>query len=69
MTQGINTKKLLCIEEVSTLLNVPAPTIRYWCWTKRLPHYKLGKHLRVSQDDLEAFLKSSRREEGGNGHI
>ncbi len=52
-------KKLLSISDVAEYFDVPKSTIRYWCFTKRLRHYKIGRHLKFDEKDLEEFLESN----------
>lgn len=62
-------KELLGVKEIAKCLGVPEGTIRYWCFTKRIRHYKLGRHLKFDRKDLDQFIESNLVEEGGNGHI
>jgi len=52
-------KKLLSVDDVSVYLDVPKNTIRYWCFTKRLRYYKIGRHLKFKQTDIDEFLESN----------
>ncbi len=51
-------KKLLSVSEVAEFLGVPEGTIRYWVFTRKIRHYKIGRHLRFDKEDLEKFLES-----------
>ncbi|MFN3466450.1 MAG: helix-turn-helix domain-containing protein [Candidatus Brocadiales bacterium] len=62
-------KRLLDIKEVASYLNVPPATVRWWVFAGKISCYKIGRRLKFSEEDIEAFLKSNRRAEGGNGHI
>ena len=52
-------KRLLSVDDVAEHLGVPKSTIRYWCFTKKLRHYKIGRHLKFEESDLEKFLESN----------
>jgi excisionase family DNA binding protein len=55
-------KKLLSVNDVAEYLDVPKSTIRYWCFTKKLRHYKIGRHLKFQQTDISEYLESNLRE-------
>ncbi len=61
-------KKLVGVKEASEYLDTPEGTIRYWCFTKKLRHYKLGKRLKFDREDLDQFIESNLVEDGGNGN-
>jgi excisionase family DNA binding protein len=52
-------KKLLSVNDVAEYLDVPKSTIRYWCFTKKLRHYKIGRHLKFEKSDIDKFLESN----------
>jgi len=52
-------KKLLSVDNVSEYLDIPKSTIRYWCFTKKLRHYKIGRHLKFEKNDIDKFLESN----------
>jgi excisionase family DNA binding protein len=59
-----NVSRLLTVEEVATLLNVP----RKWVYRrvvlkspKGIPHVKVGKYLRFRETDLRDFVERLRR--------
>ena len=63
-------EKLYTYSEVAKHLRVPDSTVRYWASTRMISTYKLGKHQRIKESDLKAFLEKGRREEvGNNGNI
>jgi excisionase family DNA binding protein len=51
--------RLLTAEEVAELLRLPVSTIYDLARTGRLPHLRIGRALRFSQNDLEAHLAES----------
>ncbi len=52
---------LLEVKEVAHRLAVPVKTVYSWCNSGKIPHCKLGKHLRFSQSDIEAWIKKNKR--------
>ena len=57
----INQKpRLLTFEEVCTLLQVKPSTLYAWCAKGIIPHLRVGRLLRFSQQDLETWLKQRR---------
>ncbi|HHT9135228.1 MAG TPA: helix-turn-helix domain-containing protein [Candidatus Avalokitesvara rifleensis] len=60
---------MLDIKGASKYLGMPEGTIRYWCFTKKIRHYKLGKRLKFDRADLDKFIESCLVEEGGNGRL
>ncbi len=62
-------KKLLSVDDISEYLDVPKSTIRYWCFTKKVRHYKIGRHLKFDKPDLDKFLESNLVEEGNDGYL
>ena len=62
-------KELLDVKEAAEYLSMPEGTVRYWVFTRKLRHYKLGKRLKFDRADLDKFIESNLVEEGGNGHL
>ncbi|CAN5684891.1 hypothetical protein BH20ACT21_BH20ACT21_10170 [soil metagenome] len=52
--------RLLTIEEASQRLNVSIRNIRHQIYTGRLPVVKIGRLVRVDEEDLEAFIDRCR---------
>ncbi len=52
--------KLLTVEEVAELLNTSVRFARRLVEERRLPFHKLGRHVRVAESDVVAFLAASR---------
>ena len=52
-------KKLLSVDDVAEYLGVPKSIIRYWCFTKKLRHYKIGRHLKFQETDISEYLESN----------
>ncbi|MBT7350014.1 helix-turn-helix domain-containing protein [candidate division WWE3 bacterium] len=57
-------KKLLSVNDVAEYLGVPIGTVRYWRFTKKLRCYKLGRHVKFKQSDIDEFLESNVVERG-----
>ena len=55
-------KELLSIREASELLGVAETTLREWIYQKRLPFYRLGRAIRLKQDDILKFREMNRVE-------
>ena len=52
---------LLTIEEVAERLNVPPAYVRRrLIFEKRIPYVKVGRHVRIDQQDLEDFIDRGR---------
>ena len=52
--------RLLTFEEVCALLQVRPSTLYNWCAKGTIPHLRVGRLLRFSQQDLEAWLRQRR---------
>ena len=46
------------VKELSDLLRVHINTVYNWIYSKELPATKIGRDYRVSQEQLDQFLKS-----------
>ena len=51
----------LTVADVSALLQVKRQTAYGWIYRRILPHYKVGKFVRIDPRDLEEFLRLNRR--------
>lgn len=47
---------LLSFTEARERLNVTERQLRRWVFNKAIPYYKVGKYLRFSRSELEAWL-------------
>lgn len=52
--------KLYTCEEVANIFSVKKVTIWDWIKSRKLKAYKAGKMYRISEEQIEEFLKSSR---------
>ena len=48
----------LTVSEVAQILGVSDRTVRNYCNTKALEHYRIATKIYVSKEDLEKFIKS-----------
>ncbi len=53
-------KELLSIREASGLLGVAETTLRDWLYQKRLPFYRLGRAIRLKEEDIVEFRENAR---------
>ena len=56
---------LLSVKESSQWLGIPAFTLYSWAQGRRIPHYKIGKRVMFSKDDLKRWLEQHRRNVAG----
>ena len=56
-------KRFISTEELSELLDIPAPSIATWRFRGEGPKYlKLGRHVRYDVSDVEQWLRERTRE-------
>ncbi len=53
--------RLLTVNEVAGLLQVSTKTVRRWIERQELRTHRLGRQLRVAEEDLAAFLGQRRK--------
>jgi excisionase family DNA binding protein len=53
--------RLLTVNEVAELLQVSGKTVRRWIERQELRTHRLGRQLRVAEEDLAAFLGQRRK--------
>jgi excisionase family DNA binding protein len=54
---------LIPVKEASAWLGIPAFTLYSWALSRRIPHYKIGKRVMFSKDDLKRWIDSQHRKE------
>jgi len=61
---------LLTIKDAAARLNVSVKSVRRWIANGELVAYQFGRHWRISEQDLSAFLAARRGAnlESGNDH-
>ena len=50
--------KLLTAEQVADILTIPKVSVYELCRTKRLPHIRVGRLVRIPEEDLRAWIDS-----------
>lgn len=53
--------RLLTVDDTAERLNVCTKTVRRWIARNELPVHRLGRGVRVAEDDLTVFLSKHRR--------
>ena len=53
--------RLLTVNEVAELLQISSKTVRRWIDRQELRTHRLGRQLRVAEEDLTAFLAQRRK--------
>jgi excisionase family DNA binding protein len=53
---------LVTVEQAAARLGTTTRFIRRLCTERRIPVLKLGKHIRIDSDDLDAYIVASRQE-------
>ena len=53
--------RLLAVTDVAQLLQVSSKTVRRWIERRELRTHRLGRQLRVAEEDLAAFLGQRRK--------
>jgi excisionase family DNA binding protein len=48
--------RLLSVKQAADIVGVSTKTIRRWIDAKELPCHRLGRQIRVTEDDFAAFL-------------
>lgn len=56
--------QLLSTEQLSEYLNVPTATIRDWCYKRKIPFVKVGRHVRFRPSDVEKWLSERKVSNG-----
>lgn len=61
--------KQLTIEQAANFLNLKVSRLRYEVFKKTIPHYKIGRSIRFSEQDLTAWLNSKKQEPVEVSHV
>jgi len=51
-------ENLWSINRLAEYLDVPPATIRDWCYKRKVPFRKVGRHIRFVPSDIEEWLKN-----------
>lgn len=54
---------LIPVKEASAWLGIPAFTLYSWALSRRIPHYKIGRRVMFSKDDLKRWIDVQHRKE------
>lgn len=49
---------LISVKETSGWLGIPAFTLYSWALSKKIPHYKIGRRVMFSKDDLKGWIEA-----------
>lgn len=52
---------MLTPKEVAERLRVKVHTVYDWCRAGKMPHYKIGNKIRISEECLQQFLSDRER--------
>jgi len=55
------TEHFLTVNDVAEFLQVKRATVYGWVFRRVLPHFKIGKFVRISSEDFTEFLRLHRR--------
>jgi excisionase family DNA binding protein len=58
------TDKLLTVEEAAARLGTSTRFVRRLVFERRIAYVKLGRHVRISSRDLDAFIEAGRVDAG-----
>ena len=53
-------QELISPAEAAILLNVPYRTVILWVKNKKIPSYRLGRHMRISKDKLMEWVMNNK---------
>jgi len=53
---------LLTVEEAAARLGTSVHFVRRLVAERRIPYHKVGRHVRIAQADLDAYINRCRRE-------
>lgn len=56
--------QLWSVDRLAKFLDVPAATIRDWCYKKRIPFVKVGRLVRFKPSDVQRWLSEGSSEYG-----
>jgi excisionase family DNA binding protein len=58
----LDERQLLTAKEAAAFLSLSENTIRQWIWQRRLPVVRLGRAVRLRQEDLVRLIERNREE-------
>jgi len=54
---------LIHVKEASAWMGIPVFTLYSWAQAHRIPHYKIGKRVLFSKDDLKRWIEQHHQKE------
>lgn len=60
-TISVHLPRLMSVKEVARLLDVCTKTVRRWIRRGDIHVHRVGRNLRIAEEDLQIFLNRSRR--------
>ena len=54
---------LISVKEASLWLGIPVFTLYSWALARRIPHYKIGKRVMFSKEDLKRWTEEHHQKE------
>lgn len=54
---------LITVKEAAVWLAIPKYTLYWWALSHRIPHFKIGKRVMFSKDDLRSWVEKHRKGE------
>jgi len=49
--------RLLTVPQASERLGLKPSTVRFWIWTRKIDHVKVGRAVRLREDTIEEFIR------------
>jgi excisionase family DNA binding protein len=62
---GAKEQFLIPVKQAATWLGISSFTLYSWAQSHRVPHYKIGKRVMFSKDDLKQWIEQHRIAEAG----
>jgi excisionase family DNA binding protein len=49
--------RLLTVPEAASRLGLKPATVRFWIWTRKLAHVKVGRAVRIREDTIQGLIE------------
>lgn len=56
--EALKVATIYTVSEVAEILKLPESTVYEYIRKNLLPHFKVGKHIRIREDDLKKWIES-----------
>jgi excisionase family DNA binding protein len=53
----MSTKRLLRVAEAAERLGLTPKTLRFWIWTRKIEHVKIGRAVRIPEHAIEQLIE------------